>query len=316
LFITLGLTTAFEVKGKDQAEKQAFRAKIPDGLYLFQVYMGEDIFSPLVLVEGGKLIDPYARARKMGLAKFSQTYLEGKSFNVYTGTEKIGSVSKVRLAWKEPCLTNQFAPGLEGKVSFAEHLLPKVYSRNILTEIGHPVYEEVRAILTPASFHVSKIVPHFIVTDLEKTEMIDALYRDVLPSIIQLSKEFRSGGKEVGHLQVAQALDFDGNGQKDVLGAYVLNFATGIENILFILRDTGHAEKIILTKGLTPAFVFGGTLDVDQDGILEIVVQTKISPPKDPMDNGREVAIWRHDSSGWTNIYHTLQVGCSWKTDY
>lgn len=322
LIVAAVLTTAQAASKKDQKLPQAaekVHVKLPDGLYLFQVYVADDVVSPLALIKGGKLIDPYVLAHKMGIPKFLQTYVEGRTFNVYVGPEKIGEATNLSLAPKTPCYINEL-PSIEGKSSYTGKPLAKVYSQNTISERGKPVYQPVKAIVTPPGFQTSKAVPSFIVTDADKFAMVKALYKDVLPAIVQLGKDYGVGGKEVGSLHLAQALDLDGNGEKDFVGVYFLSFPTGSRSVVFVLRDTGKAEKVALSHDSgSPAFALGGVLDLDLDGVQELVVQTlgRSFPDVDAgSDEVRQIEIWRRGVPGWVRIYRTVQIGCFWRIDY
>jgi len=52
----------------------------------------KDIVSPLFTVINGKLVDPIALAHKIGVSKFLNTYVKGKTFNVFAGSEMIGTI--------------------------------------------------------------------------------------------------------------------------------------------------------------------------------------------------------------------------------
>lgn len=113
-------------------------------------------------------------------------------------------------------------------------------------------------------------------------------------------------------LEVAEAFDLDGNGKKDLVGVYDLSVkhsGGGLWSveILFVLWDTGRVEKIAFGE-ISPAFTLGGVIDVDQDGVQELILSTSLIDTQKGVNDGREVRLLRHNHSGWTSIYRTMGV--------
>lgn len=320
--------TAAEQKesGASKAE-QPFQVKLPDGLYLFQPKLHESRFSPLFIVEKGKLIDPYPLAKKMGIPKFMKKYVTGKTFNVYVGTEMIGKLNNVELQPFNDCLSEEMFPDIPVSGKYEGRPLTGIYGDKSIypdNKAAISFYKgEVKAIATPQSFKASRKMETFTVTEEDKAEAIEAVRENLIAEALKSMEEWAKRekrqivGEKGSRLVFAKAIDLDGNGRKDIVGLYELLISHRLEStqytggqfreILFILWDTGKIEKIPFSYGVGG---LGGLVDLDQDGVLEIVLQIDLSVffETDGAEDGRRIEIWQHTLSGWKRIYHTMNV--------
>jgi hypothetical protein len=297
------------------------QVKIPDGLYLYKPNFGEDsIFSPLVLVENRKLVDPYALAQKMGFQAFLKKYVKGKTFNVYVGSELFGKLSHLDLksiSTKDKCQGDDFVPDIQGKGQYEGKPLPYGW---IKEEKGSGylfrVYGSTKILITPESFQMTKKPLLFPVTDADMEQMVEAVRKNLVPGEIDhinkyLAKENRRViGESGSRLRVAEAFDLDGNGKKDLIGVYYLhtvnNQGGSNRDILFILWDTGKVEKITFGDNVI-SLILSGTLDIDQDGLQELIIPTILISNPDSGDR-RQINILRDTPIGWVNIYYPKWV--------
>lgn len=88
------------------------------------------------------------------------------------------------------------------------------------------------------------------------------------------------------------------------------------EEVLFAMFDNNKAEAVGFGVGNAPAFSLGGVIDVDGDGIQELVVQLRVndyyydgvSYEANDYDDGREIIIFKHGQSGWKKIYSSGKI--------
>ncbi len=229
------------------ASKADFAVKLPDGLYLYQPYAGDEVFAkgdkdtirPLFIVEKGKLVDPFLRAQKMGLEKFMRKYVSGKTFNVYAGPELVGKLSDVEFA---TCSRGEFVPDLLGKGKYAGKSLPTVPSKYIT---NHAIHTGLKMVMAPVELRLG-------------------------PAISPSSKKNASDTIESAQRMIAKSIG--GN--------------------------------------LAPNSIAGGTLDLDQDGSHELIVQRVIESNQVLGEAGIRIELYRRYNSAWKSVFHTASIGC------
>ena len=329
LVFAINATDATAEQKESAASKaaQPFQVKLPDGLYLFQPKLHESRFSPLFIIKGGKLIDPYPLAKNMGIPKFMKKYVTGKTFNVYVGTEMIGKLSDVKLQPFNDCLSEEMFPDIPVSGKYEGKPLPGIYSDKSIypdNKAAISFYKgEVKAIATPQSFKALKKMEAFSVTEEDKAEATKAVRGNLIGEAMKSMEEWAKRekrqivGEKESSLVFAKAIDLDGNSRKDIIGLYELLISHRLESteytggqfseILFILWDTGKIERIPFNYGFGG---LGGVIDLDQDGVSEIILQIELSVffETDGAEDGRQIEIWQHTLSGWKRIYHTIEV--------
>jgi|GEM_PF-6475402 len=298
--------------------KFPFAIKLPDGLYLFQPYLetrdllfkGKDknTLSPLFLVRNGKLDDPVAFAYKIGVSKFLNTYIKGKAFNVFNGSEMIGTTNKINLKPLDTCYSKEFLPDLQGKGMYVGKKLENYGGRGVM--------------ITPQSFNTFMTNPVYEVTDEDKAKVTEAIRKYLVPDAIEhinkiLEKQGRREriiGEGRSGIDRVEAFDLDGNGKKDFLGVYRYHGQSGprafwLVEFIFVFWDSGKIERISFAES-SPGFLWGGIIDIDQDGKKEIIVQTLQSDNIDGSDQGKFIEIYSHTPSGWKRVYRSALTGC------
>jgi len=62
---------------------------------------------------------------------------------------------------------------------------------------------------------------------------------------------------------------------------------------------------------MSPGFLWGGIVDIDQDGKKEIIVQRlRSGNEQEGIDSGKLIEIYRHTNSGLEMIYRSALTGC------
>lgn len=329
LFLIIQSFAGTAVAGQSAADNtDTFKIKLPDGLYLYQPWTNwQDYFSPLVIVENGRLIEPYALLKKNGKEPFDKKYLNDKRFNVYVGKESIGKLSGVKLEARK-CDTDEFLPFYSGEGIYEGDPLPAVentYNRPLYANFNR--FNKLKAVAAPGDIGLSAQKDKFIVTEEDRALAIKAIELNlVLPAIKRIENFVEKLHKVKGHiannsgkLDSLIAVDIDGNGQKDLLGIYTF-YGMGIPNpnsehtlggsseMLFVLWDTGKVEVVMSSEHGWPIFSLGGLIDIDLDGAYELIVQKSISTMDEPFAQGMTIYILRHGPWGWGNIYHSGNV--------
>ena len=295
----------------------------------------KDDFAPLFIVKDGKLIDPYSLANKIGIEKFNKRYVTGKTFNVYNGTENIGELTDVKLNSLDNWCSNEFLPNIAGKGKYKGNSLPGRQINNSIYIHHSYLYPDlilpfasIKAIATPQSFQKSKDMEAFSITEDDKRNAIEVVREKLLPEAMEdIRKRLRRHeimliGEKVEHsnLNFLKAVDLDGNGSKEMIGIYSPRIrynwkspegkdhpSESSREILFLLWDTGKVERILLGDMIF-SFGLGGIIDIDQDGIQELVIQVSVS--RDSEFTGKRIGIFKHDPSGWRRIYQSVKI-CS-----
>ena len=308
-----------EQKGVDENKAQSdFQVKIPDGLYLYKPDFSQDAISPLVLVKNGKLYDPYTLTKEMGMPSFTKAYITNKTFYAYVGSELYGKVSDLNLisdsGW---CITDEFVLYIRWVGRYEGKPLPHGWlAEKIADGIRYHVFGSTRVIFAPQKLPVSKKTVVFQVTERDMEKMVKAVQKNLIPAEIEqinerLKQENRKMRERGGRLEVAEAFDIDGNGKKDLVGVYYLY---GGGDICFILWDSGKIEKID-SESMTPAYVIGGIIDLDLDGVQELILGTSVLRNPAEGDDGMQIDILRHGPSGWTSVYRPKWICGPWCSD-
>lgn len=311
---------------------QDFRAKPPDGLYLFKPFSSKnratqinDSLSPLVIIDKGKLIDPFVQYYQIGGKKFQAIYLDGKAFNVYVWPEKFGEIRNMQFskaASLHSCATRGFFPNISDIQGYGDYK-------------GKPLLS-VKPVITPKEFQVSKAASAFSVTEEDRTRIITAVRRDIVPEALKYLRQrhaltyekhmgrdlwkFAGENKNKSSLVWFQAFDIDGNGNKGFICVYELVGKSTLAsnssitedhsiNILFVFKGTGKAEKVAYSDYMH-FFKFGGVLDMNEDGVLEIILEDISLADEGGVGEGKQVKIFSFISTDWVPIYETAAIGC------
>ncbi len=312
---------------------QGFRAKIPDGVYLYKEHGPDEHFpwfGPIMIVEKGRLVDPYRMTRPAGGRAWLKKLLTGKTFNVFMGSDLVGRLEKTQVGMDVP-------DSREGRRYFARDIIvggnyagPPFKDLYFRTP-GYFRYDLdfnfgcASALLAPPSFTPSRKIEFFPVTEEDKARVIQAFRSAFLDTIIkhlEINRR-REGRRECAsleededtYLDSLQAFDIDNNGKKDFVGIYTVyarnkkheseeHCSTPLE-ILFVLMDTGRIDMLASSPSL-PGTALGGAIDIDGDGMLELVIVSDVSRMVISDGDNRQLSIFRHDGSGWKIIYRTV----------
>ncbi|MBI5887911.1 MAG: hypothetical protein HZB82_04265 [Deltaproteobacteria bacterium] len=296
----------------------AFKIRLPDGLYLYQPRTNwQDYFSPLIIVEDGKLINPYALLKKHGKEPFEKKYFQGRQFNVFIGKEPVGKLSNVKLLDRD-CDTDEFLLFYSSKGEYEGGRLPVTYERPLSVNLDK--YNVFKAVAAPKDIGLPAQKDEFIATEEDRALASAAIKKDLVqPALRRIEKFWKELNQEKIEMIILEealdsviALDIDGNGKKDLLGiftVYGINTKRerfgggGTSEMLFVLWDTGKVEEVMSDENGWPIFNFVGPIDIDKDGVQELIAQRRVRPTREPYDQGVEINILRHGPLGWENIY-------------
>jgi hypothetical protein len=314
------------------ADKVDFTVKLPDGLYLFQSNYKRNVFGPLVIVEHGKLIDPYIRGNKIGAEQFYKAYTQGKTFHVYAGVQKIGVLDELAsFEYSSKCWNSDF---LSEKLSTGRYVGKPLPGRYVLEFSDSPFgqnvpYDSLRVIAAPVTFGTSNSATGLQIDKSDIASVEKIARRELVPHSMQRVRQILKENA-VGELQEREssvsglrALDIDGNGRKDWVGVYTLRVKGNFRgfrgdvtqgdqsfDIPFILRDTGKLERTFesFPKAGVGGMTFSAVLDIDGDGLQELILQTQVYGEGEAPDIGKFIEILRRTPQGWVSIYKTVTL--------
>lgn len=300
------------------------QVKIPDGMYLYNPYLSRvEGFSPLVLVRNKKLIDPYLVAEEREYEAYLSKYVVGKTFVVYVGSERFGSIKELDLGfmYSSPCRRDEFIPDMVGNGEYEGKPLPSEwFIEKEMWGNRYKIYGSTRILITPQTYQGPKRQVLLSVTDDDMKRAEEAVRKHLVPGEIEeinkrLAKEKdRVIGESKSRLAVIEAFDLDLNGKKDIVGEYYLSTKTNTRGywgrgIWFVLWDTGKIEKIKYQyNGGINQIMIGGVVDIDQDGILELIIATGVTSRHEDVGEGRQIDILRHEPLGWASIYRSKWI--------
>jgi hypothetical protein len=183
---------------------------LPDGLYLYQPYFGNEYhrvggretIRPLMIVEKGALVDPFLRAREIGFNNFLKRYVEGRTFHVYRAGNKVGTVENIQL---RSCAETEkeFLPDIVGKVekfgrdTFSQRDVKIVASSVLLTDSKNTASDQIsiRALEQAQKFVVStqksNFAPSFLMggtLDLDADAQPDVIVQRFVESRKEVDK--------------------------------------------------------------------------------------------------------------------------------
>lgn len=324
LFLIIQLLANAAIAGQDATgDANTFQIKLPDGLYLYQpkVNWGSS-FTPLLIINKGRFMDPNLLIKRIGLKQFEKIYLDGRQFNVYVGKEHMGVIHDIRREYANTRCeeTDEFLSFYIFKGTYEGYPLP------VISENSWPINSAKlaakKAIAAPSVIGLPLEKDKFVVTEDDRTLAVATIKKELDQLAIKRIEQFyyklyQKKEKMViddEALESVIALDIDNNGKKDLFGIYTVNGINaekkrsggrGFSVILFVIWDTGRAEVVMSTENSAPAFSLGGIIDIDKDGVQELIVQKSVSTNEEPYAVGTEINILRHDPSGWKRIYRS-----------
>lgn len=305
------------------AGKADFAVKLPDGLYLYQPDYRRNVFSPLVIVEQGKFVDPYHRGNELGTEKFYEKYLRGKVFGVYAGFERVGELKNVTMDDGPKCWKSNFVSEKYGSGQYRGKPLPGKYVFEMSNNpFQSEIFDTLRAIIVPAATWASKPDVLFEIDKSDTLRAQEIARRELAPYVSshvrellksQISEELRELKSSIKVLFVR---DLDGNGKKDFVGVYSLTVgdrAGRIEQVFdtpFVIWDSSKLER--LSAGYPKLgigrLIFSGAIDFDHDGIQELVLQTEVYGKGEEPDTGKYIEIFRRAPNGWLRVFRSVDL--------
>jgi len=313
--------------------------------------MKYDDWSALFIVKDGRLLDPFLQysASKRGrdgvtskeekrlLDGLMREYVTGKTFDVYIGSDKAGELSALKLKVVNNCEVYRLLANIYGVGKYTDN--PDYVNNADSLYTLHSSFEDevtVKSIATPEGFSPSRKVAYFTVNESDRVRAIEAARKDLFGMAMEMIKNdlgHRHEGSVMeesvivdegeGWLASLRAYDINGDGMKDLIGAYAVRVRyievgrvdTSLDEyymeIFFSVLGAGKAETIAYSKYNSSAFSLGGAIDIDQDGVLELVVLTPViesDAEEGDYDEGRSIEVFRYGKCGWVKVYGTKGI--------
>lgn len=318
------------VRQKKQLKEIDFKTNFPSGLYLYKSKEEKNEFSPLFIVKDGRLHDPYITAEKIGEQNFYNGYVKGKKFSVVTNSTKIGKLFNLRLNFEKRIQTEEFVQDIEaiGEYSGNDLQIGKYKINSFYIEKDFYKFAVPKFIATPFSDQ-KKYIDEFSITkeDIEKAK--NDAQKHLFPEAERIVSEIlkREGRVIIGdksNIDYAWAVDLEQNGKKVILGCYSIEFLYQYKKtdgdrvryqkggypfeILFALREKGDIETISFDDGGSPAFSFINAIDLDGDGVKEILLEISRNPKDEPFFGGKSIMIFSPKKSNWKLIFQSAKI--------
>ncbi|MBI5885383.1 MAG: hypothetical protein HZB85_02230 [Deltaproteobacteria bacterium] len=324
--------------------------KIPEGLYLYQPSMRFSDFTALFIVKDGKLVDPYLKYAASGrnfvevmsdeerklLDGLNKEYASGRAFTVYRGRERAGGLRDVKLKIVRNCYSQKMMSNIIGDGRYTDD--PE-YSKNAaaLYTFNHDFedFALLKGIAAPSGIKDFIKGKGFVVSEADKVKALEAakasLFGEAMRRIKNDLRHLHRGvpfdivSEGEGGLEYLRAIDIDGDGEKDLVGIYIVDVgyrfrdagaadayvARDSKEVLFTVLGMGKAEAVAFGEYIQPAFSLGGVIDIDQDGALELVVQVSMAESggeEGDYEEGRRIEVFMHGKRGWIKVYGTKGI--------
>ncbi len=312
---------------------KTFPVTIPDGLYLYKPKIKKNEFSPLFIVKKGKLGDAYVIAKKIGKDKFNNDYAKGKTFPVSTDMEKVGNLTGVKFNFVDHCENSKdFISNIEGTGAYkGKPLQPdKYYNRNFYTFYGTDEYFQYPfpKFQTAAQLKQGIENKNVSLTEEDKAKAVAEVKKHFVPEVIEIANERQRirkenrivSGEKGSRLDFAWLVDLDGSGRKSIVGCYYLiltlkkmdaktqrydkDAGGSSYQILFVFRENGQIEKIAY-GGVEPSFSLINAIDLNGDGIKEIIIEVARSEDE---WSGKSIEVYSFTKAGWLRVFQSTRI--------
>lgn len=305
--------------------KQNFTVKIPDGLYLFQDIIDPPEFSsivPLMIVQNGNIVDPY-KFNKKQLDNIIKDNISNKSLHTFMGDEHIGQLKSIKYRFADSGEACPPVAEFEGEYKGVN--LNETYMSSMSNSYGRNEYLKkicaIKTIFAPCNYEPIKKIQSYKVLEVDYENIKNEIRKHLNSVVRQVQKKerrvkFINNSPNLQEIKSLIAVDIDGNGKQDFIG--ICHFTVSAKNIdhdyieyemLFVLMDNGNFSAIELNREVFPGISMGGVLDIDHDGVFEIVYQKEMSPEKhfneSPM---KQIIIIRYSKGKWETIYKTVKI--------
>jgi hypothetical protein len=293
--LTMGTSASADVSQKRN------QVKVPDGLYLYQPYAGDeysalgsfdkDTLRPLVLIKAGELLDPFVYAKKYGLSSLVEQYVGKQSFDVYLGKKRVGELHDVTM-WT--CTSgHNFVPDIFAKGDYRGDELPFIPSPKFS---GVKLHKGVKAIAVPRNTKMMlKKLPSIgkgEATEIQNSDL-DKLIHDAYGPATRMYERVW--------------VDIDNDGVLDAIS----NIKAAKELVVVYTKRNG-LETVSASDGeVGPGIIIGGVIDLDQDGVFEIVVEKELTGPGPSLGGiAHQVEIYKRNENIWQKMYGTAPIWC------
>jgi hypothetical protein len=272
-------------------------------------------------------------AEKIGKDQFFNRYVKEKKFNVSLDSETVGILSDLHLNLEETAIADEFARDIWSKGTYSGSSLQigQFFKNSLYFETDFWEYATPKVIASPLS-NLDGKQSGLPLTEEDITQAISAVRKQLIPEVAKnVNKDLKIRhyviAEDKSSMHFAWAVDLAQDGKKVIIGCYICRFlfdelklAVGSEHefrrgaeyeILFALSGDGKVEKISLSdtsSNPSPSFSFINAIDLNGDGVKEIIIENSRSPQGEPYFCGLSIAIFSHTGSGWKRVYQSAKI--------
>jgi hypothetical protein len=317
--VLLYATSGFVVSAEPRRESAVTQVRLPEGIYVFRPSIKRNEFSPLFIVEGGKLVDANVLLGKTEKGDPTARRYIKEPLVVFEGSRKVAELAIESFEPVDSCFSAQFVPDPRTK-----GILRAPDLKVLEQEFRHKAnpLASTRLLGGPAGYGDAKKTDYWLLPERKERERVASNVQQALVPALQpeikevIKKSFRRevSGEGYTRLLMLESADIDNNGRPDFIGVLQFNAKYGTHraaalpiDIAFVVLDTGKVEKLAHEFG-SPMYVISAVVDVDQDGTQEIVLQKGLEANRRGGSPGRQVIVLRRNDSTWRPIFQSRRI--------
>lgn len=316
------------VRQNKQSKGTDFKTNLPNGLYLYKSKKENNVFSPLFIANDGRLIDPYIAAEKIGQKMFINKYVQNKTFNVVTGSTEMGELSNIILNFEKHAQTKEFVKNIEvnGNYKGKDLQAKDIIGNSFFTEKDFFNFAFPKFIATPQKYFTG-LESEFSISKQDIEKILEKAKEHFLPEAQRIvSEEFKIENRIIigseSSIDYAWAIDLEQNGKKVIVGCYSIAFIYKDQDykvieqqkggydfeILFSYRENGEIKQISMSDGKVPGFSLINAIDLNGDGIKEIIIESNRELELEDSSSGKSIEIFSLFSHGWEKIFQSAKI--------
>jgi hypothetical protein len=304
--------------------QNTFQVKIPDGIYFYKSApnLKQNEFLPLWIIEGGKFVGSAKKLKTDGL-QFARKNAADKNFDVFSGKTKAGSFSKIELRVNNLCGSAQFLPSIEAEGYYSGNKIQPFDMQESKWGRQQRIFTSSRVFAVPQAFNFAAGADYLPVTEGEREALVGVIQKTLVPEALQKvsahlvkhwGRKYQIIGQGKSGLVFLEKVDIDNNGKLDFIGTFDVSARYGEDDsysvsnsILFVYMNGLELKQIAFSIG-PDAFVLLGVMDVNLDGVSEIIYEEKIESSIDGGDPGVRIHLIHKVANGWGDAYRSSSV--------
>lgn len=229
----------------------------------------------------------------------------------------------IELTANNLCGPAQFLPSIEAEGYYLGNKTQSFDMQESKWGRQQRIFTSSRIFAIPQSIGLISGAEYQTATERERETLVGVIQTTIVPGLLkqissQLIKQWGRNYKIIGQgesgLVFLEKVDIDNNGNPDFIGSYDLSARYGdaesasmSSSILFVYLNGMKLKQIAFSTG-SDVFVLLGIMDVNLDGIGEIVYEEKIASLIDGGDPGVRIHLLYKDAQGWLEIYRSSSV--------